>query len=339
MTTNPQIPEYDVIAVGDTAIDDFIRLGESSAIVANINDQPQLAVPYGGKIAFENSTTIYGVGNAANACVNFAKLGLKTALISNVGNDDRGRKVLATLERKRVDTEFVKLQHGKRTNYHYILWYKNDRTILTNHENYRYHWPHLTNSEIPKWIYLTSLAEDTLDYHAEILDWIDKNPDVKLAFQPGTYQIKTGASKLKAVYQRSHVVVLNREEAVKVTGASHENVHDLLDRMHQLGPRLVMITDGAKGSYASDGSKRFFMPVYPDVAPPVERTGCGDAYTSTFVSALIKGYDIQGALQLAPITPASVVLYPGSQEGLLTMREIKEWLERAPATYKAEEMK
>lgn len=339
MTANQQAPEYDVIAVGDTAIDDFIRLSEKSATVTNINDKPQLAVPYGGKIIFENSTAVYGVGNAANACVNFAKLGLRTALISNVGNDDRGRKVIATLDRKRVDTEFVKLQHGKRTNYHYILWYKNDRTILTSHENYRYHWPHLTNSEIPKWIYLSSLAEDAVEYHEAIMEWLTQNPEVKLAFQPGTYQIKNGTAKLKAVYKRAEVVVLNREEATTVTGGNHDNLHDLLDRMHQLGPRYVMITDGAKGSYASDGQKRFFMPIYPDVAPPVERTGCGDAYTSTFVAALIKGYDLLGALQLAPITPASVVLYPGSQEGLLSLRETKEWLERAPATYKAEEMK
>jgi alginate O-acetyltransferase complex protein AlgI len=46
---------------------------------------------------------------------------------------------------------------------------------------------------------------------------------------------------------------------------------------------------------------------------------------------LIKGYSLEGALQLAPITPASVVLYPGAQQGLLTTRELKEWLEKAPA--------
>ena len=57
------------------------------------------------------------------------------------------------------------------------------------------------------------------------------------------------------------------------------------------------------------------MPIYPDVAPPVERTGCGDAYTS-IRWCLDQGYSLEGALQLAPITPASVVLYPGAQQGL-----------------------
>ncbi len=337
--SNKQIYEYDVIAVGDAAIDDFIRLDESAISLKKDGEHAMLEVPYGEKLPYTSSTVVYGVGNAANASVNFAKLGLKTALIANIGNDDRGRKVIATLERKKVDTEFIKLQHGKRTNNHYILWYKNDRTILTNHEQYRYHWPHLTTSEIPRWIYLSSLAENALDFHEDIADWLERNPEVKLAFQPGTYQIKCGAKRLAAIYQRAEILVLNREEAVRVSGGTYENVHELLDKLHLLGPRFVMITDGPKGSYASDGGQRLYMPIYPDIAPPVERTGCGDAYASTFVAALIKGHSLESALQLAPIVPASVVLYPGSHEGLLSMRELREWLEKAPASYKAKEMK
>ena len=126
---------------------------------------------------------------------------------------------------------------------------------------------------------------------------------------------------------------------MQVTGGDYNNLHELIDKMHELGPQIVLITDGPAGSYASDGRNRYFMPIYPDVAPPVERTGCGDAYASTFIGALIKGYNLEGALQLAPITPASVVLYPGAQQGLLTTRELKEWLEKAPANYHAREMK
>lgn len=331
--------QIDVISVGDTVVDDFIRLfDEQGKVVDNGKGEKWLSIPYGMKVPFEKSTVIYGVGNAANAAVNFAKLGLNSSLVTNLGHDEHGREVVRTLDKKNVDTSLVKLQRGKKTNYHYVMWYKEDRTILINHEHYTYHWPHLLSSEIPKWIYFSSIAENAIDMHDDIMEWLERHPDVKLAFQPGTFQIKFGAKRLKHVYKRSTVVVLNREEAVQVTGGSYDNVHGLLDKMHDLGPQIVLITDGPSGSYASDGTNRYFMPIYPDVAPPVERTGCGDAYASTFIGALIKGYSLEGALQLAPITPASVVLYPGAQEGLLTTRELKDWLEKAPKGYRARKL-
>lgn len=329
----------DVISVGDTVVDDFIRLFEDQGRVEdNSKGDKWLSIPYGMKVPFEKSTKIFGVGNAANAAVNFAKLGLNSTLATNLGDDDNGREVVRTLQKKGVDTFLIKLQRGKKTNYHYVMWYKEDRTILINHEHYDYHWPHLHKSETPKWIYFSSIAENAVDMHDDIMAWLERNPDVKLAFQPGTFQIKFGVKRLKHVYERSEVVVLNREEAVQVTGGNYDNPHELLDKMHNLGPRIVLITDGPAGSYASDGTNRYFMPIYPDVAPPVERTGCGDAYASTFIGALIKGYTLEGALQLAPITPASVVLYPGAQQGLLTTRELKEWLEKAPADYRAQKL-
>jgi ribokinase len=329
----------DVISVGDTVVDDFIRLFEDQGRVEdNGKGDKWLSIPYGMKVPFEKSTKIFGVGNAANAAVNFAKLGLNSTLATNLGDDDNGREVVRTLQKKGVDTFLIKLQRGKKTNYHYVMWYKEDRTILINHEHYDYHWPHLHKSETPKWIYFSSIAENAVDMHDDIMAWLERNPDVKLAFQPGTFQIKFGAKRLEHVYERSEVVVLNREEAVQVTGGNYDNPHELLDKMHNLGPRIVLITDGPAGSYASDGTNRYFMPIYPDVAPPVERTGCGDAYASTFIGALIKGYTLEGALQLAPITPASVVLYPGAQQGLLTTRELKEWLEKAPADYRAQKL-
>lgn len=331
--------QIDVISVGDTVVDDFIRLFEDQGkVVDNGKGDKWLSIPYGMKVPFEKSTVIYGVGNAANAAVNFAKLGLNSSLCTNLGNDEHGREVVRTLDKKDVDTSLIKLQRGKKTNYHYVMWYKEDRTILINHEHYTYHWPHLLKAEIPKWIYFSSIAENAVDMHDDIMEWLERYPDVKLAFQPGTFQIKFGAKRLKHVYKRSEVVVLNREEAVQVTGGNYDNVHELLDKMHNLGPRIILITDGPAGSYASDGTNRYFMPIYPDVAPPVERTGCGDAYASTFIGALIKGYSLEGALQLAPITPASVVLYPGAQEGLLTTRELKDWLEKAPEGYRARKL-
>jgi sugar/nucleoside kinase (ribokinase family) len=78
------------------------------------------------------------------------------------------------------------------------------------------------------------------------------------------------------------------------------------------------------------------MPIYPDPKPPFERTGAGDAFTSTFVAAVIRGADIQGALLWAPINSMSVVQKVGAQAGLLTEREINHFLRLAPHDYHPE---
>ena len=76
------------------------------------------------------------------------------------------------------------------------------------------------------------------------------------------------------------------------------------------------------------------MPVYPDIAPPYERTGAGDAFASTFISALANGEDMEGALMWAPINSMSVVQKVGAQEGLLSKRELQDYLNKAPDWYR-----
>jgi sugar/nucleoside kinase (ribokinase family) len=154
-----------------------------------------------------------------------------------------------------------------------------------------------------------------------------------MAFQPGTFQMQAGTDRLKRIYQRSEVLILNREEATLVGGGDHENVHDQFDKLHALGPKVVVITDGPNGAYASDGHERWQMPLYPDPGPPVDRTGAGDSFATTFVAALMKGNTIEGALQWAPINSMSVVQKVGAQAGLLTEKELEDYLKHAPDWY------
>ena len=241
--------------------------------------------------------------------------------------------MISSLHKDDIDTRFVRINPKKKSNYHYVLWYKEERTILIKHEEYDYHWPHLRPEEIPKWVYFSSISDHALPYHDQVADWLEKNPEVKFAFQPGTFQMEAGTERLKRIYARSEVVILNREEAVFVTGGDYDNLHDLLDRIHNLGAKIAVITDGPDGAYASDGSQRLQMPLYPDPSPPKERTGAGDAFASTFVAALAKGNNIEGALQWAPINSMSVVQKVGAQAGLLSEKEIEEWLKKSPDWY------
>jgi ribokinase len=329
--------KLDVLSIGDVVTDAFIKLLDDRATTYENEKGKWLAMPFGTKIPFDHAEVIEAVGNASNAAVAFAKLGLNSGLVSNVGADDHGRDIIHALHDRKVDSRFVHVNPKKMSNYHYVLWYKEERTILIKHEEYDYQWPRFRESDEPKWVYFSSISKNALDtYHDHVADWLEENPDVKLAFQPGTFQMEAGMERLKRLYARTEVLVLNREEAVYVSGGNYDDIHDLFNRFHQLGVKIVVITDGPAGAYASDGENRFKMPLYPDPAPPVERTGAGDAFASTFVAAIIKGNTIEGALQWAPINSMNVVQHVGAQAGLLSENELGELLKVAPDWYKPE---
>ena len=326
--------DFEVLSVGDITTDAIIRLDEDTSRVTHDAEGAWLAVPFGTKVPFDEAFVLEAVGNASNAAVSFARLGLRTGLVTNVGGDSHGIDMIHALHKAGVDTRFVRVNPGRASNYHYALWYRDDRTILVRHEEYDYHWPPLRPAEVPEWLYFSSVSEHALDYHEQLADWLDQHPGTKLAFQPGTYQLEAGPGCLARIYRAAEVLILNREEAVQVTGGRADNVRGLIEGLHALGPSTVVITDGPAGAFASDGRAQLAMPAYPDPGAPCERTGAGDAFASTFVAALIAGKPMDEALRRAPVNSMSVVQSVGSQSGLLTSEAIEALLAGAPEWYR-----
>jgi sugar/nucleoside kinase (ribokinase family) len=328
---------FDVICIGDIVTDAFIKLVEDEHTVTYDNEQGKwLAMQFGTKLPYDSVEILDAVGNASNAAVAFSRLGLRTAFATNVGGDDAGKRMIASLHGDGVDTRLVRINPHKLSNYHYVLRFGAERTILIKHEEYEYHWAHLRPTETPRWVYFSSISKDAIPYHDEVADWLDANPQVKLAFQPGTFQMEAGTERLSRIYKRAEVLILNREEAVTVGHGNHEDMHDLINKLHELGSKIVVVTDGPNGAYASDGPNRFKMPLYPDPSEPKERTGAGDAFASTLVAALAKGNTLEGALQWAPINSMNVVQNVGAQAGLLKQNRLEELLAQAPEWYKPE---
>ncbi len=328
--------EYDFIAIGDTVIDAFIRLKDAEAHCDIDGKNCKLIMDFGAKIPYEAVHELPAVGNSANASVCASRLGLSSALITNIGDDTYGDKCITHLKDDGVSTEYVVRHEGKKTNYHYVLWFQDERTILIKHESYHYSFP--THLAPPKWIYLSSFGKDGESLHDTIVEYLQKHPAVKLAFQPGTFQLKLGLDRLKALYARTEVFVCNVEEAQGLLGDPAAQVQDMLRAIHKRGPKIVLITDGKRGAYLLHEGKTYFMPPYPDAKPPLERTGAGDAFASTFVSAIALGLSPEEAIRWAPINSASVVQYVGAQKGLLTREELEQFLRTAPESYKLQEI-
>jgi ribokinase len=323
--------QIDILAIGDITIDAFIKLKDAEVSCDIDHENCKLSFRFGDKVPYESVDVFNAVGNGANAAVSASRLGLSSAVLTYIGNDQNGKDCIAELQKNNVDTQYVRTEDGKHTNYHYILWYDVDRTILVKHENFKYS---LNGVAVPKWIYFSSLGEHSLDFHFEIANFIEKNQEIKLAFQPGTFQIKTGAKTLEKIYKNTEIFFCNVEESQRILDEESRDLSILLEKMASLGPKIVVITDGFEGAYMFDTRSRnkYFMRVYPHT--PFERTGAGDAYASTTVSALALGKTLEDSLLWASINSMSVTQYVGSQKGLLTQEKIQEFLAKAPENFK-----
>lgn len=328
--------KIDFLSVGDIVSDAFIKL--SNAEVIDNNSSKKICIPFGEKVPFESVTEVCGVGNSANASVTFSRLGMSSGLLSHTGNDYYGHKNIEVLKADNVNTELVYMEDNKKSNYHYVLWYGNERTILINHEKYDYVVPEkLSKGKIkPRYMYLSSLGENTLEFHHKLNDYLNKNPEVKLVFQPGTFQMKFGTENLKEIYLKTEIFFCNKEEAVRIlnTPAAGLDIKSLLSGLKGLGVKLPVITDGPNGAYTYDDfvdNKVIHINIYPDIAPPVDRTGAGDAFASTFSAAKSLGLDNKTALMWGSINSMSVCQYVGAEKGLLTRVKLEEYLKNKPA--------
>lgn len=323
----------DFLALGDITTDAFIKLTKESILERFNREQKVLAFNFGDKVPYESVDELRAVGNSPNAAVSATRLGLESGLVTDVGDDTNGHECIATLKRNGVSDKYITVHEGEETNYHYVLWYEEERTIMVKHQQYDYKLPNIGS---PRWLYLSSLADNSLPYHNEIADYLDEHSEINLALQPGTFQMELGYEKLKRLYERCQLFFCNREEAKRILGiprSEEKEMTELLEQMHELGPDMPVLTDGPDGAYAFDGKQKWWQPMYPDPKPPVDRTGAGDSFSSTFTAAIAEGNDIPTALQWGPINSMSVVQYVGAQRGLLSRDQLLEHLENAPEDY------
>ena len=310
--------KYDLISIGDATLDTFIKLEEASVRCDLKKEDCVLCVSYADKIAIPRPEESTG-GNAANNAVGAARLGLKTAVYSVLGDDKTGRHIKELVTREGVAAQYLTIQPGSETNRSFILDYQGERTILVYHAARSYQLPKLSDA---KWIYLTSMGEGHLGVYDDLLAWLGGRKAM-LAFNPGTHQLKQGFDKLKPVLERTDILFVNKEEAERLVGEIG-GMKELLAAVRHVGPKVVVITDGTKGSYAYDGTDYWHCDITGN--PVVERTGAGDAFASGFLAAIVHGETIPEAMRWGTMNSGSVIGKIGPQAGLLDRDGMKEWL-------------
>jgi ribokinase len=326
---------FNFVAIGDTTTDAFINLKTDMPERIHTEKESageELCFNFGDKIEYDNVDIIHGVGNAGNAAVSAARLGISTALITDLGTDIRGDAAVSAWEQDGVDTTLVQRHKEHPTHYHFVLRFGPERTILIKHQPWPYAVPDFSTP--PQWIYFSSVGEHGEQFHHDIATYCIEH-NIKLAFQPGTFQIQlSAAGKIPDVFKASELFFCNKEEAQRILNTKENDILALLTAMRTLGPHIVIITDGPRGAFAQNEEGTWVAPMYPDPAPPVDRTGAGDAFSSTVTALLASGLPLPDALLRGPINSMNVVQHVGAQAGLLSRENIESLLQNAPPEYK-----
>lgn len=326
----------DLLSVGDANLDVFIVPSESESLCNIDTKECLIAFSYADKIPVKNLEFAVG-GNSANNAVGVKRLGVNVGSVLTLGDDSNGIQIIEKLKKENIDLTYVIQQPATLSNFNVVVSYTGERTIFTYHAPRSYEFP----VQLPKvpWMYLTSMGESYRPFYNHITEWLVRNPETKLAFNPGSWQLRGGIKEIGNVFKLSHIVFVNKQEAEKLTGyeAKDSVTKELLIALSGLGPKISVITDGGNGAYAFDGHRFLHCGVLPMDA--YERTGAGDAFGSGFLGAVIKGKTLEESLIWGTVNSASVIGYIGAQKGLLKEEDIDTWVERFKSSgVKVEEM-
>jgi sugar/nucleoside kinase (ribokinase family) len=320
--------QIDLLSIGDASIDTFMTPLEGETLCKLDSKECYIAFSFGDKIPVKNLEFSVG-GNAANNAIGTKRLGINSAIVLTLGQDAIGEMIVGRLKEEGVDPTYIIQQPATTSNYSTIINYSGERTIFVYHAPRSYEFP--VHLPVTPWVYLTSMGESFRPFYNHLTDWLKANPSVKLAFNPGSWQIRAEYKDIADIMLLTYFVSVNREEAEKLThfDESQGKERELLIALNKLGPKVCLITDGSNGAFAYDSINGKFFKVGIMPVTAYERTGAGDAFSSGVLSALIHAKSLEEALKWGVCNSASVISYTGGQRGLLKEAEMTVWLERA----------
>jgi ribokinase len=298
---------FDVVSFGSAVVDVFVGTDVAEK-------KGFMNYKVGEKILIKDLKFDVG-GAGTNTSVAFARLGLKAGCISELGNDENGRRILSLLGKERV-RYLGKIVEGELSGYSVVLDSKGgDRTILT----YKGANDKITINDIrkfkTKWLYMSSLLGKSFETQ-EALAFKLKAKGAKIAFNPSSYQIKN--LNLTKLLKLIDILILNKEEAEMLVKKNYPKEKDTLRGLYALTKGIVVITDKDKLISCYDGKERYSLVPHKNIKV-VERTGAGDAFASGFVAGQIANKSIQESLELGLKESESVIQYFGAKNNLLRM--------------------
>ncbi|MFW5852441.1 MAG: carbohydrate kinase family protein [Nanoarchaeota archaeon] len=310
--------KYDVITFGSATLDVFVDT-DNEIIKRKGQTNELLAYPLGSKLLIRKLNFEIG-GGGTNTAVSLARFGLATGWAGSIGKCDNSRTIIEILHKEGID--FLGRTGEGVAGYSVILdSVGHDRTILTyKGENDNLVFDGLNKNALRNatWFYFCSLVGKSFEAQKKAARFAREN-DIKLAFNPSSYQAKLGAKKLSPILRYTDLLVLNLEEAGLLVG-HYDDIKETLNKIHETGPHIVIVTDGPNGAYCSDMTNVY--KVHAQKIKIIETTGAGDAFASSFLGAFIKTDNIKLSLKLGLVNAQSVIQNKGAKNILLKWKDV-----------------
>ncbi len=301
--------DLQIVGLGLSTLDILLRLPE----------MPTWEVPnYLDEIKFD------GGGPAGTAVVTAARLGARTGFVGTAGNDWVAEMKLRSLRANEVDTSRVIVHNQAETQV--IVGYVNSNSgerVFTGSKNIFQH--PLKVEDLDK-DYITSseyLLIDGFHYEASLqaAKWMHtagKQVVLDAAATKGNI-----SAKLSELVKVTDVLIGGSGFAQALT--NKEKIWEAGEAALAFGPQIVVMTEGAQGSYLVTGQTRFHTPAF--MVDVVDTTGAGDVFHGAFVFGLLQGWDLHKISLFSTATSAIECTRLGGRSAIPTYNEVIHFLE------------
>lgn len=316
---------YDVLCMGRSSIDLYAH---------------QIGVPMPDVTSFD----AYVGGCPTNVSVGTRRLGLRSALLTAVGDDQVGDFVLGFLERETVDIGFVPRKPGRRTSAVLMAIQPPDRFPLTfyrdNCADINLSIDDVKAAPIgdSRLLFVTGTgvsadpSRAATFYAAEIARDVGTTVVVDLDYRATVWEDPRAFGPTVRALLRHAELAIGTEEEVLAAGSAEERgggLEGAVAALLETGIGALILKRGERGAVicrppGSDEAARVEVPSYPIEVLNV--LGAGDAFASGFIYGLIQGWDLERAVQLGNATGAIVVTRHGCANFMPTMPEVDQFV-------------
>jgi len=321
--------KFDCITFG-SATQDIMFYTDETMIVRNAKDvtrQKLIAFEYGAKLNAQAIHFTLG-GGANNVAVALSKLGLKTALVTAIGDDGLGREIVANIRAHKIYDGLVQTVAGERSRFSLIVntgKFNEHVAFVSSGANTKLKVTQAGLGRIrSQWYYVASLQGEGWKANLKNIFTQAAKTKTKVAWNPGGTQLELGYIYLRKYIRQTEVLFLNQDEAIELVlsyGKRVTDVEKLLMIIKSWGIGVVVITCAYKGAYAFDGKKMYYHKAMK--VKPINTTGAGDSFGSAFLWGVFKLRSYDQALQAGILNSNSVITEIGAQNGLLSLRQLK----------------
>ncbi|MBN2515604.1 MAG: sugar kinase [Deltaproteobacteria bacterium] len=260
---------------------------------------------------------VQGGGPVATALVALSRWGLSCAFSGVIGNDLFGAMITESLVKESVDTMNVRIREdcdsqfafivsepgrGRRT----IFWRRPTGPALESEE---------VNYEMIKKARMVHTDGLFIEAALSACKCARKN-GIPVSVDAGT--LRDGMLDLARF---SDFYIASETFASSMVGGN--DPLEACYRLSELGPRLVGVTLGDKGSVALSDGEIIQQPAYPVDA--IDTTGCGDVFHAGFIYGILKEWSSKKSLDFAAWAAAMVSCEMGGRTGIPSPRQVEGW--------------